>query len=173
MKRNAIVTLVTGKQYVDNFKKNCYANWRKYADHHDLDLCILEHLPDLSQRGLSRSPAWQKCLVLSGDEAKRYQQVAWVDADIVMNASAPNIFDNIQADEVGAVMDFMYPTPESYKARLQRLYQHWSAQGISVVENLTPEKFLENWGLPPLSHVVQTGVLVVNPAVHGSLLQRT
>ena len=77
MAQKAIVTLVTGERYERNFRRHCYDNWKAYAERHGLDLVVVDELPDRSPRGLGRSPAWQKCLVLAGQSLRGYEQVAW------------------------------------------------------------------------------------------------
>ena len=174
MARKAIVTLVAGDRYQQNFRRHCYEDWKAYSRRHGLELLIVDSLPDLSPRGLSRSAAWQKCLVLGGQQVINYEQVAWLDADILINsATSPNIFETVQLHEIGAVEDYAYPTREAYSARLKTLYGHWETQGVSFVDNLTPELFMTNWGLKPVKNVVQTGVLVANPELHGPLFRRT
>jgi hypothetical protein len=174
MARRAIVTLVVGEHYRRNFARHSYGNWKAYCDRHGLDLLVADTLPDLSPRGLSRSAAWQKCLVMAAEPSRSYEQVVWIDSDVIINtAKAPNIFESVGGHEIGAVEDYAYPTREAYRARLQALYQRWRAQSIPFVDNLTPELFMENWGLPPMSRVAQTGVLVVSPELHGPLLRRT
>ena len=174
MARKAIITLVVGERYRCNFARHSYQNWKAYTERYGLDLIIVETLPDLSPRGLSRSAAWQKCLVMAGEPARNYEQVAWVDADIIINTrTAPNIFEPVGLHEIGAVQDYAYPSRAAYRARLEELYRRWSARGVTFVDNLTPELFLQNWGLKPMDSVVQTGVLVVNPELHGPLLRYT
>jgi hypothetical protein len=174
MSRKAIVTIVAGERYQRNFARYCYADWKTYTDRHGLDLLVIDTLPDTSPLGLSRSAAWQKCLVMAHGPACNYEQVAWVDSDILINSvTAPNIFETVQPSEIGAVEDYAYPTREAYRARLETLYRGWEAQGIAFINNLTPELFLQSWGLKPMDRVIQTGVLVVSPELHGPLLQRT
>lgn len=170
----AIVTLISGKEYQARFSRHCYNNWKSYADRHGLELLIYEDLLDHSPRALSRSPAWQKCLVIEAEKSRRYEQVVWIDSDIVINAAkAPNVFEGVGIDEIGAVKDYAYPTREKYRDRLDYFYRQWEALGIHYVNNLTPQEFMVNWGLPPTEDIVQTGVLVASPEVHGSLFKRT
>jgi hypothetical protein len=170
----AIVTLACGNKYQKRFQQYCYANWKAYADRHGLGLLVYEDLLDHSPRALSRSPAWQKCLVIQAETCHKYDQVVWIDADIVINSTtAPHVFEGISANEIGAVKDFDYPSRDKYRERLGHLYQRWEALGIKYVRNLTPQEFMMNWGLPPTKDVVQTGVLVASPEIHGPLFKRT
>lgn len=169
---NAIISLVVGKRYQNNFKRFCYANWKAYADRHCLELILFTKPIDLSSRAASRSAAWQKCLAVISEEAKRYKQVAWLDSDIFVNPSAPNIFDNVSQECIGAVGDFMHPSPEAFSSRLKFLEAEWARQGMSVVPASTPEDYYRAFPLPPLNQVAQTGVFVLTPELHSVIFRR-
>src|SRR5579862_3619446 len=118
MRKNAIVTMVVGDKYYRNFNRYCFKGWKTYADRHDLDLIVIDAPLDGSPRAEVRSIAWQKCLAVSDHAAQRYRQVAWIDADIVINPASPNIFEAVPENAIGAVEDFAYPTPAAYRNRL-------------------------------------------------------
>jgi hypothetical protein len=81
--RVAVVTLVIGHTYLDRWKFQCEPGWRAYCQRHGYDLVVIDHALDTSARAQSRSPAWQKCLILDG--LTQYDRVVWIDADIVIN----------------------------------------------------------------------------------------
>jgi hypothetical protein len=168
----AIVTLVAGKKYQTNFARYVYKNWKAYADKHGIDLLVYDKLLDHSQRAQSRSAAWQKCLVMDAGKSRRYEQVAWLDSDIVINNDkAPCIFDDVSADEIGAVQDFVYPGVDEYRKRLEYFSRTLGEPGPWF--SLTPQEYMTSWGLPATESVVQTGVIVANPAIHGAIFKNT
>ena len=170
----AIVTLVVGKGYEHNFARYCWSNWKSYADRHGIELIVYDKLLDNSKRALSRSAAWQKCLALCDERVRKFEQVVWIDSDIVINsAKSPNVFEGVSPEEIGAVPDYAFPSVKAYLQRLEYFYRQWDLAGVRYVRNLTPQEFLTNWGLPAQDHVVQTGVLVMNPISHEALLKRT
>ena len=85
MNRAALVTLAIGQPYLANWQKYCAANWQAYSQKHRFDLHVITEPLDHSPLAASRSPAWQKCLVLSQDFARRYRQVVLLDSDIAIN----------------------------------------------------------------------------------------
>lgn len=167
----AIVSLVLGELYQNRFRRQCYANWKSYASRHGLDLIVFEEPLDDSARAKSRSPAWQKCLAVTDDRVRHYEQVAWIDSDILISPTAPNIFDAVPAETVGAVADFAYPSPEEYRLRLTAMEHRWRAQGTTIVSALTPHAYYEAFGLPGLDHVAQTGVIVLSPEFHRDIFR--
>ena len=101
--QKAIVTIAIGEKYVGSWKKYCQPNWQAYAHKYGYDLICLEHPLDVSSRAKLRSPAWQKCLILSQGFASDYKTVVWIDSDIVINDNAPDVAIGVPANKVGAV----------------------------------------------------------------------
>lgn len=172
MKR-AIVTLAVGAKHLNNFNSYCRRSWTRYAERHNLDLVVLTDALDNSERALSRSPAWQKCLILSLEPINRYDRVAWLDSDIIINPESPDIFLGVPMDKIGAIDCYANPNPGDYAKWLERLYDHWTKRGSSFVRNATPTEYHSRFGLTGnFTSVVQTGVLVLSPTYHRDLLQR-
>lgn len=166
----AIVTLAIGS-HATTWKNICKTNWETYAKRYGYDLICLDHALDTSIRALKRSPAWQKCLILSQSWSNQYDQLVWIDADILINLStAPSIVEGVPFNKVGAVDQYSIPTPETYPHALNRLFYYWKQP---EVVNLTPQKYYENWGLlPKFNQVVQTGVMVMSPRYHKSIFEK-
>src|SRR4051812_27438197 len=92
----AIVALAVGESYLAGWKAYCEAGWREYARKCGYDLIVLTEPLDRSPLAVSRSPAWQKCLVLGREEVARYRQVVLLDCDIAINAeAAPRVTDQV------------------------------------------------------------------------------
>jgi len=172
-RKKAIVTLALGSHYRSLFNELCRDNWQHYATRNDYDLIVVEEPLDSSPRATKRSPAWQKCLVFELPEVARYDQVAWVDADILIHPSAPCIFSGVAAENIGAVDAYGFPTPDTFKDLMVRRYAAWRANGTKYIESQTPSQFYSAWGLSSdADHVIQTGVLVASPRRHGPVFRR-
>jgi len=168
----AIVTLAIGRRYQKNWEWLCRSNWQKYADKHGYDLLCIDQPLDRSERAQKRSPAWQKCLVLSQDFSERYEQIAWVDSDILINYHiAPCIFQETPVEKVGAVADWTSPIPPLFQQTIQRRNEYFNYVGIDFVEDLAPEYFYKNYGLVAAKQVVHTGVMIFSPQHHQQLLE--
>ena len=170
----AIVTLAVGGSFAARWHAVCEPLWRRYCDRHGYDLICLEEPLDTSHRARGRSPAWQKCLILGQPFAQDYEQVVWVDADILPNPEAPSIAEGVPVELVGAIDEYSVPTREIHAKTLATLYRHWDAMGIDFVHNLTPQEYYTAFGLPHgFDTVVQTGVMVLSPLHHRELLEET
>ncbi len=170
----AIVTLAIGKKYLQLWKRLCQSNWKLYADTHGYDIICIDKPLDDSERARTRSPSWQKCLVLSQEFSKQYERIIWLDTDILINPEAPCIVQNIPGEKIGAVDEYSAPTPERYRAILQQKYAFWESNGMRFIRSETPRQFYEKYGLPrAFDRVVQAGVLVLSPEHHRQVLENT
>jgi hypothetical protein len=164
---------VVGHKFQKRWETLCESSWRSYASRHGYDLIPIATELDGSRRARGRSPAWQKCLVLSQGFSTRYDQIVWVDADIAIRPDAPSIADGVPVDAVGAVNECTSPTPEQF--HLANLAEQclWRAAGVPFVPGETAREFYATYGLPTtFEEVVQTGVLVLSPRHHRDLLER-
>lgn len=170
--KKALVTITVGETYISNFRKHCHDLWNSYAHHHNLDILVISDLLDNSTRASMRSPAWQKCLILSQTAVQKYDQVAWIDSDILINPASPSVFEGVPQDKIGAVDVCETPNREDRLMLLSRLYDYWTKTGKEYVSNLTATEYHTKFGLQgSFNSIVQTGVLVMSPKHHRELLE--
>ncbi len=174
--RTAIVTLLLGRPYWLAWHDLCGPGWRAYADRHGYDLIPIDQPLDVTPRAMARSPAWQKCLVLQPSIAGKYDRIVWLDADIVINEDAPAVTSAVPIEKIGAVDEFVYPSPEAYRAFWQRMIAQTEACNPTLARiwqsHLDPGDYHGFWGLPRRGgHIVQTGVLVLSPRHHRQVLE--
>lgn len=177
MPRQAIVTLAIGADYADRFERCCRQSWTAYAKRHGFDLIVITDPLDTSERARRRSPAWQKCLILGAPQVADYDRVVWVDSDICINPGAPSVTDGVPLELIGATDEHRFPSPEARQAILETIIS------VAPESGDADKRFWQAWrdpgdwhryfGLPgEQSHIVQTGVLVLSPTHHRSLLER-
>jgi hypothetical protein len=162
--QKAMVTIAIGGSYDANWKKFCEPNWKQYADKYGFDVICLETPLDTSERARLRSASWQKCLILGQDFAQSYDQIVWMDSDIMVNACAPDITVGVPLDKVGAAKDASYYDTVC----LKRAYKLWPGSVI----NYTPQEYYSNYGLPgDCDKVLNAGVMVLAPRFHRNILE--
>jgi hypothetical protein len=168
----AIVTMAVGDRYLHAWKESCEANWNEYANRHGYDLICIDQPLDNSVRASRRSPSWQKCLIPGQEFVKNYNQVVWIDSDILINiAAAPCICAMVPVDKVGAVNQWAAPSVGEYAQILERLQEYW---GDRAIPNATAKQYYANYGLAvEFDDVVQCGVLVFSPRYHRELFETT
>jgi len=166
----AIVTLAIGDRYQAQWENICRKNWQSYADKHGYDLICITQPLDQSERAQKRSPAWQKCLILSQSFSQKYEQIVWMDADILINPNAPCIAKDVPLNKVGGTEDFIFPTPELYK-KAHNIIMGRIGLSFGEDQNLIKDFYTRN-GLPDdCTQVIQTGVLVLSPSHHREILE--
>lgn len=167
----AIVTLAIGKHYLERWQKLCADNWSKYAKNYGYDIICIDTPLDNSPRAQSRSPAWQKCLILGDERVKKYEKLVWIDSDILINPNSPCIVENVPDDRVGAVSTFAQfaePLPGKDQMLINRIVEFWNWPYRNAKE------YYSGALLPDLfDQVVQTGVMVLSPHKHNSILEYT
>jgi hypothetical protein len=170
--KKAIVSLAVGETHLQQFQECALPSWGEYSKAHGFDLIVFTEALDKSTRALSRSPAWQKCLIPLIPRVQEYDQVVWIDSDIVISPYAPDITEGIPLDHVAAVDEYSILGESVFGDSLKRVYAKWRQDRVAFIDNLTPELFHSNFGLPnSLSRVVQTGVFVFNPSLHAQVLK--
>ena len=119
--KKAIVTLTIGEKYEKLFNNHCKKNWCKFSEKYNYDLIVINKNLDNSKRGRERSPAWQKLLILSQEWSNNYDQIIWIDSDVIINNKlAEDISKNVEIENFGAVNAYSIPSKELYEISLQR-----------------------------------------------------
>lgn len=102
--KKAIMTIVSGDKYRKIWElAEPYFN--AYADKIGADLLVLSELPNLP------SPHWAKFSIYELLK-KKYDRVAFIDADILIRPDTPSLFDIVPEDEFG-IFNEGYYTPRS------------------------------------------------------------
>lgn len=168
----ALVTLLIGERYEAFWHKYCRANWEQYAARHGAVLVVIDQLLDTSARALARPYHWQKLLVLSQPAVQSFEQVIWLDADVLIHPCAPWVGDNVPPHLVGATDEYGYPSPALNRRALSKLYALWEKRIIPFAPNLTAREFYTVAGYDTAyDKAVQTGILVLAPSYHRELFE--
>jgi len=168
----ALATLVVGSDYESNFERYCRRNWTAYANRHGYDLVILNRPLDSSPRACARPFYWQKNLILEQPELADYEQVAWIDSDIVINAErAPPVFDGVPVERIGGVDEYSVPDPETYRKALAVSYLRARRLRQPFLHNPTPRDYYRIRGFPEFDQVIQGGMIVSSPHHHRALFR--
>lgn len=171
--KKAIVTLAIGKYYLERWNRFCFPTWQAYAKRHGYDIICIENPIDSSGRH-NNDYCWHKCLILGQEKLSGYERVVWLDADIVINPNSPCVTAGVPEDKIGAVEMFSGPLGESFPSEsgsseflIDRASKFWGWPFR------TAGQFYLSAGLSgSFDKMVQTGVLVLSPRYHRSILER-
>ncbi|OQY97258.1 MAG: hypothetical protein B6D41_03890 [Chloroflexi bacterium UTCFX4] len=169
----ALVTLAPEGKDFDTWQKYCEQNWREYAERCGYDLMVLTQPLDSSERARTRKYAWQKCLLLEQEWASQYEQIVWLEPNILINPTTPSIAQGVPLERVGAVTYFSNPSRVFFVQANRRGAEYWVRHRANTLYENSPREYYLNWGLPPseVDEVAHTGVLVLSPRHHRQLLR--
>jgi hypothetical protein len=171
--KNAVITICIGGDYFSIWETMCRNNWELYCDKYRYDLIVVSDYLDASDRGRSRSPAWQKLLVMDQSWAHCYKRIVWVDADIIASRDAPDVMEAVPDEtKIGISLSGGQMSEAEQHIFIERFY--------GVV--LTPEmarvawrkhhrKTLDRIGAPVNAPMLNTGVMVMSRQHHATLLR--
>ena len=169
----AIVTIVVGDEYQTVWQVMASPGWQRYAEVFGYDVIVIQAPLDTSERAQSRSPAWQKLLVLNQPWAADYRRVVWLDSDILISKIAPDVALSAPDEStVGAVV-----APDQLSMAEKHIYfelkyniqiapEHAETAWNIFQENTFKLDDIDGEGAP----ILNTGVLVLTPARHNDLL---
>lgn len=171
----ALVTLAVGDNYVNSWRRFCYPSWRRYAEKYSYDIVLVDSLLDTGRLGVSRSPSWQRLLVCKHPVVRKYEQVVWADADIVINSCiAPCIVSvsNAVRDNnktIGVVTDRGVGPENAALSLAVEMRQKKISQTLN--QGLTwKDVYRLNGLVTDLQYGFNAGVMVLNPAMHAEIL---
>jgi hypothetical protein len=109
-------------------------------------------------------------VILSQARVQCYEQVVWMDADILINyRRAPNVFDDVPVEKVGAAEEFRFSGSPGCEM-LHRMSEVWP-QARPMIQ-YTPRDYYAAFGLPgDCDHAINTGVMVLSP-LHQALSEK-
>lgn len=175
---NAIVSMVIGDSFVKTWVELSQPEWIRYAIRHGLDIILVNRPLDESTRANARSPAWQKLLILQQPWAVMYERIVWLDSDILINPTAPNILDSVP-DQTALGIPAAGGDRESAAIHVmnERLRgflippEQWPGIQRLADERLFRDTIRRN--IDSSIKMYCTGVMVLNPQIHNDMFIRT
>lgn len=172
MQRKAIVTIVHGEHFQRTWKQFSRPNWRRYAERHRYELLVLDQPLDQSPRATARSIAWQKLLIASHPQARRYDVLVWIDADVVINHwRAPCIVASLSTDRIGVCEETELPREGLFSEMVKANLAFWEQAGERAKMPYPLDPFRRYGFAERPTRYFNTGVLVVRPALHREFLE--
>lgn len=176
--RNAIVSMVIGDNFIKQWVGLCQGEWVNYAKRHGFDIIMINRPLDESGYAASRSPAWQKLLILDQPWAAKYERIIWLDSDILINPTAPNILGSVpDHTHVGVPVgsrDHESPILHAVNERLYNvkiLPEEWPGTHRAINGSIFRDTI--NVDLDDSFCMFCTGVLVVSPKYHREIFLRS
>lgn len=196
--RRAMVTVAIGERYAGQWRRFAKSGWEAYASRQGYDLHVVTQPIRPAAACGERSLHWQKLLLCERPDLAAYDQLAYVDSDILINnATAPCLLATCRPGAIGAVrIDPHRPGAAGQRGQelrathLKLLGRARRANGLTwpdiaraCAQGLVPGETAADPGRPASPYVenglaeapeafVNTGVITFEPARHGDFLRR-
>ncbi len=170
--QNALVTICRQDEYYPVWEAMCRPSWERYCTLHGFDLIVVTGRLDSSGRGGSRSPSWDKLLVLDQPWAQNYERMVWLGEDVVISRYAPNILQSVPDPvKIGVCASGGQMSDAEKHIYIERVYnRQFPPENGLLAWRLYCQSVLEGIGLPASTDMFSRGVLVLSPRHHAAML---
>ncbi len=170
----AIVTLAVGENCYRPWYNHLRTGWLQWCSNHGYELVVFDNFLDISLRAKNRSPAWQKLLAMSSPEIASFEQVLWLDADVMVGAHAPDPLLGVPLSKVGMARDVGSPLahePDWFRRTWSSiLLRSLGLNHLSVMNEMF--SYLDLWGFDARRRPLwNSGVIAFSPKNHGALFR--
>ena len=154
-----LVTMALGKAYLHEYRLVMQGVHQRYAQRHGYDFKVVTKNIGNDTDIVS----FAKALLVTLPCAQNYDFLVYVDCDVWIRRDAPPIHRAMDfGDKVGIVDEYAQPTPS-----LRKQYQH-----LQNYADKTAEEYYRLAGFQlNTTHVLNTGVMVLQPKKHKMLFQ--
>jgi hypothetical protein len=162
--RVLLVTLAVGEKYLEEYNRLFRKSQEQYARSHGYDFRVVtDYLDTDTANHVKSAISFNKILVCSQEWSKKYHYIVFVDADILIRPGSPAIHKLcVGCTEVGIIDEFSQPTSEIRLDIQKRMGWEQTASDYYALCDFDIKT----------KHVLNTGVLVMQPAKHAALLER-
>ena len=175
---NVLATIAIGDAYLEPFMKYAFHTWEMYCKRHDLGLILFDdHLVEASHPKW-KNPFWQKLLIPQAvvDSGLKIENICHLDTDILVNPTAPNIFDDHDPKKVGLISQMKRMPYERYEVlrRIAFLRNRFLSNTYPLDSILfaSIEQLYSFSSLKTQPDYACTGVFVFNPLHHAETFSK-
>ncbi|MBI1778551.1 MAG: hypothetical protein HYR63_24695 [Proteobacteria bacterium] len=165
MSSAALVSIAGGERYLRCWHEVAKPTWTAYAERHGLDIVLIRFPIDRAARAQARSIAWQKCLIPGQAWARHYRRLCWIDADILINPDAPNLFEETAEDGISATLVHDQLSSAEKHVLLERVHRRRFAEtDVTSAWSVTQTGLYKEAGIDTSCvDMVHTGVIAFSP----------
>ena len=175
--KNLIATIAIGDTYYDAWKKNALPGWTDYCERNELGLVVFDQdLISRDKKGWKKA-TWQKMLI--GETLMNIgigaNNVCYLDTDILINPTAPNIFNEYDPTTIGLIsIRKNLPFPLNEVQRRLAFLRHTCYDDNYPLDSalfMSLEQLYRHHGLPVQADEACMGLIVFNVEQHSALMR--
>lgn len=175
--KNILVTIAIGESYYQAWEQHALPAWVAYCERHDLGLVVFDQDLIAKTEQQWKKATWQKMLIGEGliNAGLEVGSVCYLDSDILINPTAPNIFDDYDSETIGLTSirkNLPYPHEELLR-RLAFLRHTFYDRSYPLDSALfmSLRQLYEYHGLPVQGDEACMGLIVFNVGNHTNLMR--
>jgi hypothetical protein len=171
-----LTTIATGGNFLQLWDSHARNSWEEYCRCHDLGLIVFDEELAARDSAAWKKAHWQKTLM--GEQLARYApkvtNVCYLDTDILINPTAPNVFDGYRPDCIG-LTSLRKNLPFPYDDVLRRIafLRHTHYDNMYPLDSalfMSVEQLYGYHGLAVQPDEACTGLIMFNVANHAELM---
>lgn len=172
-----LTTIATGGSFLQLWDRHARRSWEEYCHRHDLGLIVFEEELAARDGEAWKKAHWQKTLV--GEQlalhAPKVTNVCYLDTDILINPTAPNVFDGYRPDCIG-LTSLRKNLPFPYDDVLRRMaflrHTHYDRKyPLDSALFMSLEQLYGYHGMSVQADEACTGLILFNVANHADLMR--
>jgi len=175
--KNILTVIALGDDFYLNWHKHAFPGWEKYCKRHKLGLVVFKKDLISVKDKLWKKATWQKLLIAESlkNSSLSVENVCNLDADILINYKAPNIFDEYVPETIGLV-SMVENLPFSMKEARRKvsfLRNRYYDQKYPLDSSIfmTLEQTYSNNNLPVQENYACSGLIMFNINNHAELMR--
>lgn len=175
--RNILTTIAIGKEYYSAWMRHAFPEWERYCRRHQLGLIVFDEDIIPQSDALWKKATWQKMLIGEALIKSRISanNVCYLDTDILINHTAPNIFEGYDPATIGLVsLRRNLPYPYEHVLRRVAFLRHTHYDKSYPLDSalfMSLKQLYEHHGLPPQLDEACMGLIVFNPENHSGIMR--
>ena len=166
--KNYLSCIVIGKNFLRQWKKYVLPSWKLYCENHKIGLIIFTDDLVSRKNAAWKKATWQKMLIGSAILQKKIivNNVCYLDADILINPYAPNIF-NFHIEKKISLVSLRNRLPYDYiktkkKISFYRKYFYDNSYPLNSAILFTLKQIYKYHKLPVMSDEACMGLFIFN-----------
>jgi len=176
--KNTLATIAIGKQYFDSWKNYAFPSWKAYCERHGLGLIVFTKELISKEDPFWKKPNWQKLLIghVLLKEGFKIDNICHLDTDILINPTAPNIFDSHHEQTISVISqqrDLPYSSLLEINKRIAFLRHNFLDKAYPLDSALFADlkQVFDYHNLPEQKDYLCTGVYVFNILEHSEMMR--
>ena len=173
---NILATIAIGDSYYNSWKHYALPSWEKYCRRYDLGLVVFDENLISPDHPSWKKPTWQKMLIGShlSEFLPNVNNICYLDTDILINFTAPNIFKYYYPETIGLVSQCVNMPYEEFEVKRKvaffRHNYYSESYPLDSALFMPLKQIFDYHNLPVQNNYACAGLIIFNMKNHAILM---